>query len=132
MNACQQVFPYVIQLLCRWHIFECIVKHCKPSYQFDREWHDFEFLWTTLIKSSDEPTYETNYDKLFRSMISKHASNVLTHRIFALYCLLYRFVNFFVFFHILKAWFYLRDNWLADLRRLFLQGLKRPLTLINT
>ena len=43
MNACQQVFPYATQLLCRWHIFECILKHCKPSYLFDREWHEFEF-----------------------------------------------------------------------------------------
>lgn len=75
VGACKTVFPHATKLLCRWHIFENIKKHCRPTFGTDvKAWSEFEHRWTSLIKSSDAPTYKRNYDLLFRLLCETKSS----------------------------------------------------------
>nr|KJB48305.1 hypothetical protein B456_008G062800 [Gossypium raimondii] len=65
MNACQQVFPDITRLLCRWHITENIKKH-----------YSFRAMWTVLVESPTWILYTKNYRKL-QSMLSEYPERTM-------------------------------------------------------
>lgn len=64
MKACAQIFPDASKLLCRWHIYQCILTKCRPSIQDNRAWNAFYRMWTTVLESKNESTYVSNAERL--------------------------------------------------------------------
>lgn len=89
MKACKEVWPEAARLVCRWHIFENINRHCRASFSNEKEWNEFQFAWKTLIKSPDEPTYRTNYDRLYRQLIANHGSKLLDLCLITVHCFIF-------------------------------------------
>ena len=58
INACKEVFPSAKRLLCRWHIFHNILKHCKPSIHESQAWNSFYQAWLQLLESPNEEFYK--------------------------------------------------------------------------
>ena len=76
INACRRIFPSAAQLLCRWHIFENISKHCRPSFS-QSDWQKFGYMWSVVIESATPDIYEYNYSRLHEWLWTSHQSNVL-------------------------------------------------------
>jgi len=64
VNACKQVFPEASHQLCRFHIFQNICKHCKPSFGKQEEWEAFERMWARVISSPTPESFERNRNRL--------------------------------------------------------------------
>ncbi|KAI3747658.1 hypothetical protein L6452_10224 [Arctium lappa] len=60
MKACTNVFPDAKQLLCRWHIYQSILRKCRPSITSHQSWNFFYKAWTSLVESQTEETYKFN------------------------------------------------------------------------
>lgn len=57
MNAIEKVFPNAKHLLCRWHIDKNVTANCRKHFD-EKAWPLFMHSWTSLMFSSDIPTYE--------------------------------------------------------------------------
>ncbi|KAJ9565500.1 hypothetical protein OSB04_001466 [Centaurea solstitialis] len=64
MNACNIVFPDAKQLLCRWHINQCILKNCRPLILDLQTWNSFYQVWMKLVDSPTKEWYEYNLSGL--------------------------------------------------------------------
>ncbi|KAM0017110.1 putative Zinc finger, SWIM-type, MULE transposase domain, FHY3/FAR1 family [Helianthus debilis subsp. tardiflorus] len=64
MKACAEVFPQSNHLLCRWHIQNDIIKHCRPRIRSQETWVHFLWMWNTLVASPTNTAYMQNYDDL--------------------------------------------------------------------
>ncbi|KAL4559413.1 hypothetical protein LXL04_031551 [Taraxacum kok-saghyz] len=64
MKACKNVFPNAGHLLCRWHIFESIKKHCRNSIRPLDTLSFFTKSWASLVESQTEETYYYNLARL--------------------------------------------------------------------
>ncbi|KAD4178869.1 hypothetical protein E3N88_27460 [Mikania micrantha] len=71
INACRRIFPSAAQLLCRWHIFENISKHCRPSFS-QSDWQKFGYMWSVVIESATPDIYEYNYSRLHEWLWTSH------------------------------------------------------------
>lgn len=60
MNACKIVFPDAKQLLCRWHIYQSILKNCRPLILDLQTWNSFYQVWMKLVDSPTKEWYEYN------------------------------------------------------------------------
>jgi histone-lysine N-methyltransferase SETD2 len=69
MNACGQVFPDAVHLLCRYHIGENIrLRHMKSLDDEDEDgWNKFASMWRRVVESETEENYRYNYNKLAAS-----------------------------------------------------------------
>lgn len=63
MNACTNVFPNSNKLLCRWHIWQNILKNCRPSFSLEG-WDTFKHIWNVLVQSPTLQRYLHNYNRL--------------------------------------------------------------------
>lgn len=63
MKACTNVFPDSNKLLCRWHIWQNILKKCRPSFRLEG-WKYFYHRWDKLVKSPTIDIYFNNYNRL--------------------------------------------------------------------
>ena len=64
MNACTIVFPDAKRLLCRWHIYQCILRKCKPSITSHLSWTAFIKAWTLLLETQTEEAYMRILEKI--------------------------------------------------------------------
>jgi len=62
VNACELHFPNASHQLCRWHISQNIMKHCKPSFGTMDEWEEFERMWGILVSSRTPDDYASNVE----------------------------------------------------------------------
>ena len=60
MKTCNNIFPDAKQLLCRWHIYQSILRKCRPSITSHQSWDLFYKAWTSLVESQAEEAYEFN------------------------------------------------------------------------
>ncbi|XP_022027110.1 protein FAR-RED ELONGATED HYPOCOTYL 3-like [Helianthus annuus] len=61
MKACAEVFPQSNHLLCRWHIQNDIIKHCRPRIRSQQTWVHFLWMWNILVTSPTNTAYMQNY-----------------------------------------------------------------------
>jgi hypothetical protein len=64
MKACTDVMPDVKHLLCRFHIWTNIAKHCEPTFRAKRAWGAFHHWWNQLIESRTVAEYFLNESDL--------------------------------------------------------------------
>ncbi|GJS13366.1 FAR1-related sequence 5-like protein [Tanacetum coccineum] len=64
IGACKKVFPNATRLLCRWHIYRNIIKHCKPMIKVQCDWESFYSTWKLLEDSPTWISYLENYKQL--------------------------------------------------------------------
>ncbi|KAL6541943.1 hypothetical protein OROGR_011429 [Orobanche gracilis] len=60
MEACRYVFPKASRILCRYHIFENIRKHHRPSFDSQTDWDKFTSWWNRVINSPTIDEYVQN------------------------------------------------------------------------
>ncbi|XP_052627015.1 protein FAR1-RELATED SEQUENCE 5-like [Lactuca sativa] len=72
MKACGDVFPQSNHLLCRWHIFNDITKHCRQRIKPQKTWNSFHLKWTKLVESPTLNAYMQNYADL-QTLLFEHA-----------------------------------------------------------
>nr|KAJ0191581.1 hypothetical protein LSAT_V11C800398770 [Lactuca sativa] len=70
MKACENVFPQSNHLLCRWHIFNDITKHCRKRIKSDKTWGSLHPIWKKLVESQTPSAYMQAYADL-QSLLSK-------------------------------------------------------------
>nr|KAJ0211591.1 hypothetical protein LSAT_V11C400199230 [Lactuca sativa] len=70
MKACEDVFPQSNHLLCRWHIFNDITKHCRKHIKSDKTWGSLHPIWKKLVESPTPSAYMQAYADL-QSLLSK-------------------------------------------------------------
>lgn len=64
IKACTIVFPDAKGLLCRWHIYNSIMRNCRTSITSKRSSDSFYKVWTTLVESETEEAYMFNLGQL--------------------------------------------------------------------
>ncbi|KAK9053336.1 hypothetical protein SSX86_029969 [Deinandra increscens subsp. villosa] len=81
VNACTKVFPGASHQLCRWHIYQNIKKHCRPSFGNDRvySWDDFKKAWNRLCNSATPELYEYNRNQIFIRLVAQKRMNVMKY-----------------------------------------------------
>jgi len=100
MSACQQVFPDATRLLCRWHIFQCILRKCRPCFKWKHAWDLFNTRWNLLIESQTLIQFKKNYVQL-KSMLRVYPGMLLVLLLSLLLVLLLIFINLlFIFFQV--------------------------------
>ncbi|KAJ0624070.1 putative MULE transposase domain, FHY3/FAR1 family [Helianthus annuus] len=78
MNACDKVFPKASKLLCRWHISQNILKHCREKFT-DEDWKIFKLSWSRLCNSPIPTIYNYNFQRLFMRLVNDGRSDVLDY-----------------------------------------------------
>nr|KAJ0185535.1 hypothetical protein LSAT_V11C900495140 [Lactuca sativa] len=79
MKACKDVFPQSNHLLCRWHIFNDITKHCRRHIKLEKTWGSLHPMWKKLVESPTLSAYMQAYADL-PSLLSKDpAEKTLRH-----------------------------------------------------
>ncbi|KAM0071805.1 putative MULE transposase domain, FHY3/FAR1 family [Helianthus debilis subsp. tardiflorus] len=78
MNACDKVFPNASKLLCRWHISQNILKHCKAKFSKD-DWKIFKLSWARLCQSHTQDIYEYNYNRLYERLHNEGRKEVMDY-----------------------------------------------------
>ncbi|KAJ0560115.1 putative MULE transposase domain, FHY3/FAR1 family, reverse transcriptase, RNase H-like protein [Helianthus annuus] len=78
MNACDKVFPKASKLLCRWHISQNILKHCRAKFT-DEDWKIFKLSWSRLYSSPTPTLYNYNFQRLFTRLVNDERSDVLDY-----------------------------------------------------
>ncbi|XP_035836908.1 uncharacterized protein LOC118484905 [Helianthus annuus] len=68
MGACAKVFPDASRLLCRWHIQQNVMKHCKGAFT-DDDWKKFMSFWGTLIESPSIPIYDYHLRNMRKRLV---------------------------------------------------------------
>ncbi|XP_021978960.2 uncharacterized protein LOC110874954 [Helianthus annuus] len=91
MGACAKVFPDASRLLCRWHIQQNVMKHCKGAFT-DDDWKKFMSFWGTLIESPSIPIYDYHLRNMRKRLVECKRSRVFK---------------------------YVYDNWLKDYKEMF-------------
>ncbi|GKB73652.1 FAR-RED impaired response 1-like protein [Tanacetum coccineum] len=64
MGACDVEFPNAKKLLCRWHISNNMLKHCRQRFKTVKEWDSVKYTWEHMIKAPTEAGFEHYYEKL--------------------------------------------------------------------
>ena len=49
MNALKNEYPDVYHLLCIWHINKNVLKNCKRSFAYQKDWEDFLAAWYEVV-----------------------------------------------------------------------------------
>lgn len=70
MRACNNVFPGAKRLLCRWHIYQSIMRHCRPAITDNDVWGSFYNAWMAIIASESDETYLSNFAQLEAVLLS--------------------------------------------------------------
>ncbi|KAF5780219.1 putative OTU domain, MULE transposase domain, FHY3/FAR1 family [Helianthus annuus] len=91
MGACAKVFPDASRLLCRWHIQQNVMKHCKGAFT-DDDWKTFLSFWGSLIESPSIPIYDYHLRNMRKRLVECKRSRVFK---------------------------YVYDNWLKDYKEMF-------------
>ncbi|KAJ0823742.1 putative MULE transposase domain, FHY3/FAR1 family [Helianthus annuus] len=91
MGACAKVFPDASRLLCRWHIQQNVMKHCKGAFT-DDDWKKFMSFWGSLIESPSIPIYDYHLRNMRKRLVECKRSRVFK---------------------------YVYDNWLKDYKEMF-------------
>lgn len=73
MEACRYVFPESSRLLCRYHIYENIRKHHRPSFGSQTDWDKFTSWWNRVINSPTIDEYVQNRTWLHSKLIDKQS-----------------------------------------------------------
>ncbi|CAI9275438.1 unnamed protein product [Lactuca saligna] len=60
----RDAFPQSNHLLCRWHIFNDITKHCRQRIKPQKTWNSFHLKWKKLVESPTLNEYMQNYADL--------------------------------------------------------------------
>ncbi|KAJ0919797.1 putative MULE transposase domain, FHY3/FAR1 family [Helianthus annuus] len=94
INACRKIFPSAHIYLCRFHILQNIVKHCKGSLN-GQDWDAFINQWKTVCNSATEELYKYNVLNLQRHLVNQQLTYVFN---------------------------YLWNNWLSTSRQLFVSA----------
>ncbi|KAJ0622547.1 putative MULE transposase domain, FHY3/FAR1 family [Helianthus annuus] len=76
MNACDKVFPKASKLLCRWHISQNILKHCRAKFT-DEDRKIFKLSWSRLCSSPTPTLYHYNFQRLFTRLVNSERSDVV-------------------------------------------------------
>ena len=71
MAACHAVFPEATRLLCRYHIYENIRKHCRPSFAKKEDWDRFTCWWNRVINSPTIDGYHNQVLDLQLKLLDK-------------------------------------------------------------
>ncbi|XP_022020098.1 protein FAR-RED IMPAIRED RESPONSE 1-like [Helianthus annuus] len=90
MGAYANVFPNASRLLCRWHIQQNVMKHCKAAFT-EEDCDKFLSFWGTLIESPSIPIYEYHLRNLRKRLVECKRS----------------------------IFNYVYDNWLKDYKEMF-------------
>ena len=69
INACAKVFPNASRFLCRFHIEQNIVKHCRQGFN-KLDWEKFLSYWRRVCESTSEPLYAYNLDKMYNRLVA--------------------------------------------------------------
>nr|GEW78801.1 hypothetical protein [Tanacetum cinerariifolium] len=64
INAYENVFSKATRLLCRWHIHQNIIKHCRKMIKPQCDWDSFYSTWKLLEDSPTWISYMENYKQL--------------------------------------------------------------------
>nr|GEV67260.1 hypothetical protein [Tanacetum cinerariifolium] len=64
INAYEKVFLKATRLLCRWHIHQNIIKHCRKMIKQQCVWDSFYSTWKLLEDSLTWISYMENYKQL--------------------------------------------------------------------
>ncbi|XP_035842104.1 PKS-NRPS hybrid synthetase CHGG_01239-like [Helianthus annuus] len=91
INAYRKIFPGAHRYLCRFHILQNIMKHCKNSFN-TQDWDAFISQWKTMCNFATEELYKYNVLNLQRHLINQQRTYVFD---------------------------YLWNNWLSTSRQLF-------------
>ncbi|XP_035843880.1 uncharacterized protein LOC110869401 [Helianthus annuus] len=78
MGACAKVFPDASRLLCRWHIQQNVMKHCKGAFT-DDDWKKFMSFWGTLIESPSIPIYDYHLRNMRKRLVECKRSRVFKY-----------------------------------------------------
>uniref|UniRef100_A0A251T3Z4 Putative MULE transposase domain, FHY3/FAR1 family n=1 Tax=Helianthus annuus TaxID=4232 RepID=A0A251T3Z4_HELAN len=70
INACRKIFPGAHRYLCKFHILQNIVKHCKGSFN-GQDWEAFINQWKTVCNSATEELYKYNVLNLQRHLVNQ-------------------------------------------------------------
>ncbi|MFS7994053.1 putative MULE transposase domain, FHY3/FAR1 family [Helianthus anomalus] len=74
MGACAKVFPDASRLLCRWHIQQNVMKHCKGAFT-DDDWKKFMSFWVTLIESPSKAIYDYHLRNMRKRLVECNRSS---------------------------------------------------------
>uniref|UniRef100_A0A251RPL7 Putative MULE transposase domain, FHY3/FAR1 family n=1 Tax=Helianthus annuus TaxID=4232 RepID=A0A251RPL7_HELAN len=94
INAYRKIFPGAHRYLCRFHILQNIMKHCKNSFN-TQDWDAFISQWKTMCNFATEELYKYNVLNLQRHLINQQRTYVFD---------------------------YLWNNWLSTSRQLFVSA----------
>ncbi|KAJ9539293.1 hypothetical protein OSB04_032026 [Centaurea solstitialis] len=70
INACKVVFPDAKRLICTWHIYQNVMKHCRPSITNSQSWNSFYQAWLQLLNSPNQEWYTHNLAKLQEKLLN--------------------------------------------------------------
>ena len=87
MNAVAHCFPSAISLLCLWHANKAILCYCQPSFIYHvqgseahqqglSDWKEFFGHWHSIIKSSDEETFDKRIREIGRHYLLQYIEEV--------------------------------------------------------
>ncbi|KAJ0592175.1 putative MULE transposase domain, FHY3/FAR1 family [Helianthus annuus] len=113
MGACAKVFPDASRLLCRWHIQQNIMKHCKSAFT-EEDWEKFLSFWGSLIESPSIPIYEYHLRNLQKRLVECKRSSKFFLITYGSH--MYILINYFYFLGVFN---YVYDNWLKDYKEMF-------------
>lgn len=76
MGACDVEFPNAKKLLCRWHISNNMLKHCRQRFKTIKEWDSVKRTWEHMIKAPTEAGFVHYYEKL-KELLVGHRGTIL-------------------------------------------------------
>ncbi|GKC37185.1 PKS-NRPS hybrid synthetase, partial [Tanacetum coccineum] len=64
MGTCDVEFPNAKKLLCRWHISNNMLKHCRQRFKTVKEWDSVKYTWEHMIKAPTKAGFVHYYERL--------------------------------------------------------------------
>ena len=69
VGACEAEFPNAHHLLCRWHIEQNLVKHCKNKCS-DDDYEPIKRRWDMMVKAPTYELYQDHYRRLQQRLVN--------------------------------------------------------------
>lgn len=72
VGACRAEFPEAYKLLCRWHIEQNILQHCRNRCISLEDYEPIKWRWDHMIKAPTRRDFKHHYERLQQRLV-KHA-----------------------------------------------------------
>ena len=71
LGACRAEFPGVHKVLCRWHISQNILQHCRGKCGSIEEYESIKHTWDWMVKAQTRALFEQHYRRLQQKLVNK-------------------------------------------------------------